>query len=237
VVALSLAATACGTSGDNMTTTAASTATGTRGAVPADTWLSLGKPASPGECRDTVARLTEAAPVAAKVDPVEFVRADRLPPLPVTTRNPAFPTGLNRYLSAESYLEGTPVPNPAVWSSAMAQDGFTVAEAIGYQAGADRYGAEALNFGSPEQALDFQRQTLTASCAHGVVQFVRRIDPVPSSVAFIRTDGTSPYRASMVIGASVVHLTICECVETLDPLELVSQWARNTAGEMAIPPA
>ncbi len=219
-----------------MTTTAASNGTGTRGAVSADTWLSLGKPSSPAECRATVARLTNAAPLAAKVDPVEYVREGRLPQLPVETGKPAFASGLNRYISVASYLDGTPVPNRAVWEGAMAQDGFTVAEGIGYQAGADFYGAEALNFGSPAQALDFQRQTLTASCARGVIQFVRPLDPLPSSVTFVRTDGSAPYRASMVIGSSVVHLNICECVETLDPMALVAGWARNAIPDVVIPP-
>ncbi len=187
------------------------------------------------KCQAAVHAATAAPPLSANVDPVVLIRTSSLAPLPVDLEVATKTTGLSRYDTVDQYLHWTPVPGEATWRSAMNENGFVVAEAAGYSAGSDSFGAESLNFASPAQALDFQRRTLDASCALGIVRDGRPIDGVPNSFAFIRTDGYGSFRASLVLGVSVVHLNICECAETLDPLGAAAQWGQAVARQVSGP--
>jgi len=189
-------------------------------------------------CRAVVDGLT--APAAGTgQDPVQMIRDDRLVTIGrATPTDVPLPTGLVRYLTPDMYLAGTPVPDPATWRAAMTDDHFVVAEALGYQeqSGAS-FGAEALQFGSTDMAADFQRRTLDASCASGHVSRMAAIGTIPAAVVFERTDGgTSPYRASFVVGAFVVHLNICECYDSPDLLAVARNWAVTVAEQLGVEP-
>ena len=164
------------------------------------------------------------------------IRSGTLAPLPLQTRQPAFGVGLNRYVSVGQYLAGSPVPDRTVWESAMTTDGFVVAEAIGYQAGSDVYGAEALDFASPAGAADFQQQTLAALCRTQTAHDMQPTTGLSDAATFVGTDGFAPYRASLVIGSSVIHLNLCRCVETPDKVATVSNWARAVGQQLATKP-
>ena len=117
----------------------------------------------------------------------------------------------------------------------MMEDGFVVAEAIGYQAGPDFYAAEALKFGSSDKAMDFQRRTMLANCRTGRIRGMTPIPKLPGSVSFTVTPTRHPpYRASIVIGVNVIHLNLCECVETKDPISVVRQWAVGVGAQLGV---
>ena len=167
-------------------------------------------------------------------DPVLVISRRKLAALPLTLQNPTRSVGVSRVTSVNQYVNSTSVLDPEVWRSSMIADGFTVAEEIGYQAGPDYFGAEALRFPSVAKAADFQRRTLTATCNAGVVDGMKQIPALPGSFLFARSDTGPPFRASLVIGPNVVHLNLCECVETVDPIGLLGRWAIRVAVQLGV---
>lgn len=187
-----------------------------------------------GLCQSTLENLPVPQAPTAATDPVGLIRGGQLASLPVRLRAPTTVLGLNRYVTADMYLSGTTVPDPGAWRTAMTSDGFVEAEAIGYRAGTDLWGAEALQFAAPANARDFDRQTLLGSCRAGVIGRLEPILGLPGAVAYTRTDSGPPFRASIIVGASVVHLTLCECVEAIHPLSVLETWAVAVAAQFGL---
>ena len=117
----------------------------------------------------------------------------------------------------------------------MRRDGFNVGESVDYQAGPDHWNAVALDFASPVKAADFQRTSLSTFCSLGLVKGLKQIPSLPGSFTLTRLDpGTSPYRASLLVGSSVVHLNLCTCIETTNPIGLVTRWANVVAVQLGM---
>jgi hypothetical protein len=192
------------------------------------------KPGDVKACEKVIAGLAE-QPDGTLTDPIFLLQNNILEPLPLVLRYPTKVAGLSRYDSVDQYLSQTAVPNASVWRDAMTTDGYVVAEAIGYQAGPDFYGAEALKFGSKAKALDFQRKTLLATCQMGLIRGMEPVPKMPGSVVYtVINTRRPPYRASIVIGVDVVHLNLCECVETNDPISIVRRWAIAIEAQLGV---
>lgn len=190
-------------------------------------------------CRAVVAGLPTAPPDPAGIqDPIAQIRENRSTAIPLETERPQV-VGINAYLTPDMYLDGTPVPDRALWRDAMVADGFVDAIAIGYaNSKAWHYGTEAFQFGSPAMAADFQRRTLDAACAGRHATRMSTIDGYPNAVVYESTDsGVSPYRANFVIGRYVVQKNVCGCIGQSDPLEAVRMWAMSASGSIGVTPS
>jgi hypothetical protein len=200
------------------------------GAPPSTTVASGTTPAS---CADTVANApTPLPPTKPGLTVVQAIRMNVLAALPLTDSNEPRQVDLTYSDTIDIYLDGLAVPDMTTWRAAMADDGFVIAENAAYERSSARYGASALQFASPEKALDFQRRTLTATCAAGVVHDIAPVPEVPGALAYRSVQpGQSPYRVSMIVGPEVVQLNLCECTTTSDRLALVGKWATAVADD------
>jgi hypothetical protein len=149
---------------------------------------------STASCARAIADIAAPAPAGGR-DPIGVLRSHDLAALPVPEAAGEHVVGLNRYITVAMYLDGTPVADRATWQDAMTRDGFVVGEATGYDGSFGSYGAEALQFASPEQALDFARTTMTATCASGTVVQIDAATELPAAVVY-----RSSQRGSLPIG-------------------------------------
>jgi len=184
-------------------------------------------------CAHALAHMTPPAPGGGP-DPVEILQSGALVPMPVPQGpSPSF-IGASRYTTVDTYLDATPVIDKATWRDALTSDGFVVAEANGYDGPGASGSAEAMQFGSPEQAVDFQRRTLNATCASGTVAQIDVPTDLPAAaIVRVTKPGLAPFRASIVVGSSVVRLVVCACVENGDYHELLHSWAQAVVKQLA----
>ncbi len=169
-------------------------------------------------------------------DPYDVMAVGQLAPLPVAGLPPASVHGTSVYSAAARYLAETAVDDPGLWRDRMATDHFVGAFAVGYQAGDDLWGAEALRFATTAQAEDFLRTTLARSCELGYLSHPQAVPGVSGGVGYLyQFGGDPPYNSEFVVGSTVVHLNICECVQSLDPAGLTVAWGVAVAHQLGRP--
>ena len=132
---------------------------------------------------------------------------------------------LSRFPDIDLYIRYTPLVSPSRTRQLFERDGYIVAEGTGFARGEDRYGAEGVQFRDSASADDYLRSDIHDLCTDGIVANLRRIPGVADGVSFIREDGLAPYRASLVIGDTVIHLNICSCLSASDPQSVAERWA------------
>ena len=176
-------------------------------------------------CETALGGMKPAVQPTSRLDPVLTVANLKLVSLPIHLRNAPTPVARTLYQSANEYIGNSTIPDVQLWQAFMKRDGFRGGAAVDYSAGPDHWNVVALRFASPAKAADFQRSTIDAFCSNGVIRGLKQIPTLPGSFTLTRLDPTSPYRASLLVGSSVIHLNICSCVETKDPIGVVSKWA------------
>jgi hypothetical protein len=170
-----------------------------------------------------------------RIDPVLTIRQLKLASLPIALRSPARPIALGRYETIDQYLNDSAIPDLPAWRALMSRDGFKAGESVDYQAGPDHWNAVALDFASSAKAADFQRTTLSNFCSLGLIKGLKQIPSLPGAFTLTRLDpGTSPYRAVLLVGSSVVHLNLCTCIEATNPIGLVTRWANVVAAQLGV---
>jgi hypothetical protein len=192
---------------------------------------------SPEVCARAVATMTAPAPGGGP-DPVEILQSGALVLMPVPEGpSPPF-IAASRYTIVDAYLRDNRVPDGATWRDALTRDGFAIAEANLYDGPSGTARAEAMQFGSPEQAADFQQRTLKATCASGTVAHIEIPTDLPAAaIVRVTQRGLTPYQASIVVGSKVVRFVVCGCVENGDYFELLHSWARAVVKQLSATPA
>jgi hypothetical protein len=186
------------------------------------------------DCRALLSTASLPTTAPGSPDPVKLIEDGTLVQLPGQLRDPIVASTPVEWGTIDSYLAGTPVPSPDSWDRAMTIDGFKVAAAVGYTAGPDEFGAEALTFASPAAALDFQQRSLGFLCDLHVIDEIRPIEGAPGGFAFVRPGAGPRFRASIVAGSSVVHVNLCRCVELPDLLGAATTWAQAIAKQLGV---
>lgn len=177
-------------------------------------------------CRPVVEALT--VPSSGRtVDLADLMQKGAFPVPPLAGFDTAAVTGPSRSGSVAEYLARTQVVDPALWERTMSRDGFRGAAAVTFRKGGETYGAEALRFEGGGEALEFNRLTLSAVCASGRMAGARPIPDVPGGIAYVSAGpGPLTHRASVVVGDSVAHMSLCDCLQGGDLQALVGAWAR-----------
>lgn len=144
----------------------------------------------------------------------------------------------NDYATPDEYLHWASLPRPGPVKAAMVANGFRSAASVGYEARPTVYGAEAFQFGSPQQAASFQRRSLLDACRDGLAGHIRPLPGHAGGFLFdLRATGLVAQRATFLIGDSVVRIGLCVCAEyPARPSDLLTIWARNTDARFRIPP-
>ena len=152
-----------------------------------------------------------------------------LPLLPLADIGPVEVLPYNRYVTAAQYARFSSALLGGTTRSAMEANGFQQAGTIGYQAGMTIFGAEAIQLGSPAQAADFERRFLSSACEAGAATDIRPLAGIPGGVTFVYHDAASPpFRATFLVGDTVMRLNVCLCVENrADPHVVLEAWARD----------
>lgn len=160
-----------------------------------------------------------------------------LPMLPLAGLGVVGAAQLREYLSPAQYEHFSPTFLGSRTRSAMEDNGFVRANAIGWDAGLTLFGAEAIQTGSPAQAAALQRRLLTDACEAGVASGLRPLAGIPGGVAFVYHDWDySPYRATFLVGDTLVRLNVCICDDNRgDPYAVLDGWARAVDARMRAP--
>jgi hypothetical protein len=102
-----------------------------------------------------------------------------------------------------------------------------------FRVGSSKFSADVLRFATPAGASAYQRSSLDALCRAGSMAAVRTLPAVSGGAAFVSSLPSSmPFQAAFVARDSVVHLSICHCVEAPDQFALVAQWAEVVAHQV-----
>lgn len=157
-----------------------------------------------------------------------------LPMLPLPNLGPVRQLDFNQYVSAEQYAHFSDTPLDTHTRSMLEGNGFVRADSIGYEAGETFFGAEALQTGSPAQAAALARDLLADACRAGVATELRSLVGVPGGVTFVYHDwDMPPFRATFLVGDTVMRLNVCLCVENRgDPFVVLDNWARAVNARM-----
>lgn len=181
----------------------------------------------------------EVAPDASSVIPDNAVTAVHglLPMLPLPGLGVVRPLPFRLYATPAEYQHFS---NPFLGGrtrSAMEDSGFLRAATIGFEAGQTFFGAEAFQTGSPAQAAALERRLLTDACEAGIASGLRPLAGVPGGVAYVHHDWDyPPYRATFVVGDTMVRLNVCICADFRgDAYAVVDAWARAVNTRMRAP--
>jgi hypothetical protein len=160
-----------------------------------------------------------------------------LPMPPLQGARPVRASPTHWYETPAEYEHFSPSLLGGSTRSAMADNGFIRADAIGFEAGETHFGAEAIQTGSPAQAAQLERRLLANACEAGVASALRPLAGVPGGVAYVYHDSDyPPYRAAFVVGDTVVRLTICICEDFGgEPYAVLDAWARAVDARMRAP--
>lgn len=160
-----------------------------------------------------------------------------LPMLPLAGLGPVAPLHFNQYATPAQYAEFSVPLLSASTRRAFEESGFVRADTIGYEAGKVFFGAEAIQAGSPAQAAALERRLLDNACRAGVATAFRPLAGIPGGVAFVYHDWDfPPYRATFLVGDTLVRLNVCLCEENRgDPYAVLDGWARAVHDRMRAP--
>ena len=160
-----------------------------------------------------------------------------LPMLPLPSLGVVRPLSFNQYVTPAQYEQFSSKLLGGSTRSAMEESGFVLANTIGYEAGPAFFGAEAIRTGSPAQAAELERRLLTRACEAGVAMGLRPLAGIPGGVAFVYHDWDyPPYRATFLVGDTLVRLNVCICDENRgDPYAVLDGWARAVDARMRAP--
>lgn len=185
---------------------------------------------------DACAKVPAATPVATTGGPaIELLATPRQMALPQEFGPDSSFLIPVRYASVDQYVKATQQLLPAVWRAAMVRNGFATAVVTQYKSGTSLVDAEALRFGSPEQAADFNHDVESALCQARITRVLTPVAGAPGAVvSTYRNAGAPPYRASLVAGDTVVHLGVCRCAVPpgSSPLEVTATWARAVFNQL-----
>lgn len=154
-----------------------------------------------------------------------------LPDLGVVTSMP-----YRQYDSPALYERYTPILLAGKTRSAMEDNGFVMANVVGYEAGPTMFLAEAIQTASPAQAAALEHQLLDNACQAGLASGVRSVAGVTGGVGFVYHDWTRPpFRAMFLVGDTVVRLNMCICDDNRgDPYTVLDGWARAVNASMRL---
>jgi len=140
--------------------------------------------------------------------------------------------------SVDQYVSGNQLLLPGTWRTALARDGFVTAAKIQFKQGDSLVDAEALRFASPARAAEFNHDTELAMCSARITRMLTPVAGAPGAIVSTYHDvGIPPYRASLVLGDTVVHLNVCHCAvpKGSSPLDVTAGWARAVYLQMTGP--
>ena len=160
-----------------------------------------------------------------------------LPMLPLPNLGPVAPLDFNKYLTPGQYAEFSVPLLRGSTKSALEESGFVQADTIGYESGQVFFGAEAIQAGSPAQAATLAHTLLANACRAGVATAFRPLNGIPGGVAFVYHDWDfPPYRATFLVGDTLVRLNVCICEENRgDPYAVLDGWASAVHARMRAP--
>lgn len=120
----------------------------------------------------------------------------------------------------------------AQWGPLLIQNGFVDENDAEFVNGDSSYGTAVFRFTTAAGARSFNRATLLAACAGGILENPQVIPSLSGGLNYLITDGGPAFRASFVAGDSVVRLHICHCVQAPDDQALAGQWAQAVASQV-----
>ncbi len=193
------------------------------------------QPAAPSACQSVVNSLSTRVSKRT-ADPAELIKANGVPSLPLPGFGNPTPRYVDVYASADEYIAKAldPAdPTTPAWVQMLRGNGFVSAASITLVEQDTAFQATAFRFATPAGAAAFNRATLSAACAEGILQNPKPMASLSGGMNYLIVEpGGPPFRATFVAGDTVMRMNICHCAQSPDNQALAGQWAQAVAARL-----